>query len=405
MRAVAGSPAETPRAALTARVKRLAAEHGLSVSAVTTAGAFPELAERLERHIAAGHVAGLDWFTPERARFSTDPRNLHAGAVSILAVGVAYWSVDPAKPDDGVPRGRISRYAWGVDYHDLLKERMGRLHRAIEAEVGGPVEARLLVDTARIVDRAVAARAGLGWYGKHACLIVPGRGSGVLLGELLLDVELEPDAPLDKHCGRCTICLDRCPTGAIVAPYTVSTPRCLSFQTIEQRGAIPPPLRPLLGDWVYGCDICQEVCPYTKATRLPPDPAFLPRTIDNAYPALPFLLSMGDAEFRALYRGTPVTRTKRRGLARNAAVALANIGTEADVPTLLIALKDHDEPLVRGHAAWGIAHLCARLGLPVSRAAEAALDRSRMTDVDDSVRREAANAFDIGGLEGGVGNP
>src|SRR5262249_38711641 len=160
--------------------------------------------------------------------------------------------------------------------------------------------------------------------GKHSCLIVPGYGSGVLLGELLLDLELEPDAPLARNCGRCRLCLDRCPTQAIVAPYTVDAPRCLSFQTIEQRGAIPREIRPRLGDWVFGCDVCQEVCPYTKAAKQPPDPAFLPRTVDNAYPSLRRLLAMTETDFRDTYRGTPVTRAKRRGLARNGAVALGN---------------------------------------------------------------------------------
>src|SRR5690242_1720330 len=211
---------QTERQALTARVKQLAARHGMPIARVTTADAFPELEPLLLRHIAAGRVRGLDWFTPERARFSTDPRNLHAGAVSILAVGVVYAGHGPDRPDDGVPRGRIARYAWGVDYHDLMKRRMRALHADLEALVARPIEARFLVDTARIVDRAVAARAGLGWYGKHSCLIVPGHGSWVLLGELLLDLDLEPDAPLDRDCGRCRICLDRCPTGAIVAPYT-----------------------------------------------------------------------------------------------------------------------------------------------------------------------------------------
>jgi epoxyqueuosine reductase len=166
----------SPRAALTARVKMLAAEHGLTVSAVTTADAFPGLAEFLETHIAQGRMTGLDWFTAERARFSADPRNLHPTARSILSVGVAYWSVDPGKPDDGVPRGRISRYAWGVDYHKLVKRRLKALHGAIEEEIGRPVEARQLVDTARINERAVAARAGLGFLGKHGGVIVPGHG-------------------------------------------------------------------------------------------------------------------------------------------------------------------------------------------------------------------------------------
>jgi len=370
---------------LAARVKRLAAEAGLTVSAVTSAEAFPGLEPVLLRHIAAGRVAGLDWFTPERARFSTEPRNLQPSARSIVSVGVAYWSVDPGKPDDGEPRGRIARYAWGVDYHDLLKQRMQALHAAIEAEVGEQVEARFLVDTARIVDRAVAARAGLGWYGKHSCLIVPGHGSWVLLGELLLDLELEPDPPLAKDCGRCTICLDRCPTGAIVAPYTVDAPRCLSFQTIEQRGSIPPHLRPLLGDWVFGCDVCQEVCPYTKAASPAVAPAFLPRTPENAYPSLRKLLAMTEEEFRETYRGTPVTRAKRRGLARNAAVALGNVGTDEDVPHLAAALHGHDEPLVRGHAAWAL----GRIGGAAARRALAVAARA---EPDEPVRAEIAGA-------------
>ncbi|HEU0113294.1 MAG TPA: QueG-associated DUF1730 domain-containing protein, partial [Thermomicrobiales bacterium] len=212
------TPKQSERQRLTAQVKRMAAQHGLAIARVTTADAFPELEPVLLDHIAAGRAQGLDWFTPERALFSTDPRNLHPGALSILAVGVAYAGRGPERPADGVPRGRIARYAWGADYHDLLKRRMRALHAELEALLARPIEARFLVDTARIVDRAVAARAGLGWYGKHSCLIVPGHGSWVLLGEMLLALELEPDPPLDRDCGRCAICLDRCPTETIVAP-------------------------------------------------------------------------------------------------------------------------------------------------------------------------------------------
>ncbi len=381
-------PATTsPRTALTARVKMLAAEHGLTVSAVTTADVFPGLAEFLGAHIADGRMAGLDWFTPERARFSADPRNLHPTARSILSVGIAYWSVDPGRPDDGVPRGRISRYAWGVDYHRLVKRRLRELHVAIEDEVGHPVEARHLVDTARINERAVAARAGLGWLGKHGGVIVPGHGSWVLLGELVLDLDLEPDSPMAKDCGRCSICIDRCPTGAIVSPGVIDAPLCLSFQTIENRGSIPPAIRPLMGDWVYGCDVCQEVCPYTKAAKPEPDPAFLPRTVDNAYPSLRWLLQMTQEEFGATYYGTPVPRAKLRGLARNAAVALGNTGTREDLPFLIAALTDHDEPLVRGHAAWAL----GRVG---GMAARKALDQARLSDPDAEVLSEAEAALE-----------
>lgn len=223
---------ELERRTLTQRVKALAAEHSLTVAAVTTAEPFDGLERTLTDHIRAGHVDGMPWFDEDRARVASEPRRLHGTARSILSVGIAYWA-DPEPPADDAPRGRIARYAWGRDYHKVLRRRMVALLAAITDLVGGPVEARTLVDTARISDRAVAARAGLGWHGKHSCIIVPGHGSWVLLGELLLDVELEPDQPLGKSCGRCSICIDRCPTGAIVAPYTVSAPRCISFQTIE----------------------------------------------------------------------------------------------------------------------------------------------------------------------------
>jgi epoxyqueuosine reductase len=333
--------------------------------------------------IAAGHLDGMPWFTPERAAESCRPTTLLPEALSILSVGIAYWGKDADKPDDGVTRGRISRYARGADYHTLLADRMRALHAAIESLVGEPVAARFLTDHARIVDRAVAARSGLGWYGKHSCIIVPGHGSWVMLGELLLALDLEPDAPLDHNCGRCRICLDRCPTGAIVAPYTIDAPRCLSFQTIEQRGAIPRELRSQLGDWVFGCDVCQEVCPYTGAAADDPDPAFLPRSVEHAFPSLAGLLTMSDRTFRQRYRGTAVLRAKRAGMARNAAVALGNIGTEADILPLTHALLGHDLPLVRGHAAWAL----GRLGGVTARRA---LDRAWRSERDEDARSEIA---------------
>ncbi len=378
---------QTPRQQLTREVKSLARANGLSVSAVTSAAAFPEVFPILRDRIAAGDLAGMDWFTTERAVQSCDPTTLMANPRSIVSVGIAYWGADEGKPDDGVPRGRISRYARGVDYHHLLPARMRALHAAIEELVGHTVEARLLTDHARIVDRAVAARAGLGWYGKNACIIVPGHGSWVMLGELLLDLDLEPDQAIDKDCGRCQICLDRCPTGAIVAPYTIHAPLCISFQTIEQRGAIPRELRGHLGDWVFGCDVCQEVCPYTRAAADAPDPAFLPRTVEHAYPSLHGLLEMSARTFRERYGGTAVLRARRAGLARNAAVALGNIGTGSDVPPLTRALLGHDEPLVRGHSAWALGRLG---GGATRRSLHLAWTRER----DPEARSEIAFALD-----------
>jgi epoxyqueuosine reductase len=380
-------PSPTARLHLTQRVKRLAGEHGLSVSAVTSAASFPELFPILRDRIDAGHMAGLDWFTTERAAASCDPKTLMAEPLSILSVGIAYWGRDEGKPDDGVPRGRISRYARGRDYHEILSERMRALHASIEEMVGHPVASRFLTDHARIVDRAVAARAGLGWYGKNACIIVPGHGSWVMLGELLLDLDLEPDQPLSKDCGRCRRCLDDCPTGAIVAPYTIHTPSCISYQTIEQRGAIPRDLRSRLGDWVFGCDVCQEVCPYTRAAADEPDKAFLPRDVESAYPSLHRLLEMSTRTFREQYRGTAVMRARRAGLARNAAVALGNIGTEDDVLHLSRAALGHDLALVRSHAAWAL----GRIG---SSRAKRALDRAWERELDDIVREEIKLALD-----------
>jgi epoxyqueuosine reductase len=381
------TPAPTARHNLTRQVKQRAREAGLTVAAVTTAATFPETRTVLHERIAAGHLDGLDWFTPERASQSCDPRVLMERAISIVSVGIAYWGTEPGKPEDGVPRGRISRYARGTDYHKLLPQRLRALHAMIEADVGRSIEARFLTDHARIVDRAVAARAGLGWYGKNACIIVPGHGSWVMLAELLLDLDLEPDAPLDRNCGRCQICLDRCPTGAIVAPYTIDTPTCLSFQTIENRGAIPRHLRPQFGDWVFGCDVCQEVCPYTGAAQDAPDPAFLPQDIENAYPSLHTLLAMSDDAFRQRYRGTAVLRAKRNGMARNAAVVLGNIGTDQDADPLVAALLEHDAPLVRGHAAWAL----SRIGGATARSG---LARAWHRECDPDARAEIALALE-----------
>jgi epoxyqueuosine reductase len=360
----------------------------LNVARVTSADPFEGLADQLEAHIGTGRMAGLDWYTVERARFSTDPRNLHPTGRSIIAVGVPYRQPAVQPPDDGEPRGRISRYAWGRDYHKTLKDRMRDLKSQLESEMSQSIEARLLVDTARIVDRAAAARSGLGWYGKNAMILVPGHGSWVMLGELVVDIAIEPDPPLKPRCGQCTGCLDACPTGALVAPYTVDTPSCISFLTIELRGPVPRELRSQMCDWVFGCDVCQEVCPYTGAARAADDEAFRPARIENAFPSLHWLLRMTEQEFREVYRGTAVLRTKRAGLARNAAIALGNTGSSRDLAVLEEALISHDEPLVRGHAAWAMAHID-------QSDASATLLRQLVREEDAFVRAEIAEALTL----------
>ena len=340
------------------RVGEIALEAGLSLSAVGPADSFgSELEDLLVDRIRHGHLDGFHWFTEERARFSANPRNLHERARSIISVGIPYWMPDIQHPHDGVPRGRISRYAWGRDYHKTLKQRMKHFHQLLEAEIGASIEARLLVDTARVVDRAIAARSGLGWYGKNTMIISPRRGSWLMLGEVVLDIDIQHDPPMRPKCGRCTRCLDICPTGALVDDYTLHTPLCISFQTIESRESIPRELRHKMRDWVFGCDMCQDICPYTAAAKAVDEPSFVPRTIDHAFPPLHWLISMSEAEFREEFSGTAVMRAKWSGMVRNALVALGNIGSDDDIELLQRTARTHDRSIAREHAAWAMAQI------------------------------------------------
>lgn len=338
-------------------ITTIAREAGLGLAGITTPEIFERECRHTIAHIEQGHTQGMDWFTTERARQSADPRTLQDDVQSIIGVGLPFWSGRPEPPDDDVLRGRIARYAWGRDYHKTLKRRMRAMVAGIEDALGRSVEHRTLVDTARVFDRAVSERAGVGWFGKNTMIIVPGHGSWVMLGEIYLDVKVPPDLPLNQDCGRCRICIDNCPTGAIVEPYRVHAPRCISYLTIEERGVIDPEIRPLMGKWVFGCDVCQDVCPYTKAAKPVEEPTFAPATVENAFPSLEFLVTMTDEQFYDIYSGTAVTRAKRRGLARNAAIALGNSADERSISMLETAVTEHDEPLVRGHAAWAIANL------------------------------------------------
>lgn len=369
-----------PRTALKARIGWLAARNGLSVSGVTRVEPMPDVTGRLSAAIDAGHLEGMPWFNHERARIAGDLHQLHPTARSVISFGLAYWSGPAEPPDDGVVRGRISRYAWGRDYHRVLKRRIAALVADLEAELGETLDVRVLVDTARVAERDLAVRAGLGFFGKNANVLVPGHGSWVMLGELVTELDLEPDRPIDKTCGRCRICIDRCPTGAIVEPYTIHAPSCISYLTIEHRGIIPRELRPRMGNWVYGCDVCQDVCPYTNAAKVVDEREMQPASIENAFPSLHGLLRLTDEQFGERYYGTPVPRTKRRGLARNAAIALGNTGTDADIPVLIETLGAHDEALVRVHAAWALGRIG---GAPARRTLDQACRRDPDADVRD----------------------
>jgi epoxyqueuosine reductase len=249
---------------------------------------------------------------------------------------------------------------------------------------------RALADTARITDRAVAERAGLGWYGKNTNLLTHEFGSWVLLGELLLDVALPPYAPLRTHCGACTRCMPACPTGALIAPGVLDSDRCISYLTIEHKGPIPRALRPLIGTWIFGCDLCQEVCPVNRHREPANHPEFMPRPEVGSSPELIPLLDLTEAAFRERFRGSPIRRAKWAGLRRNVCVALGNSGDPVAIPALIRVLGE-DPALVRGHAAWAL----GRLG---GSEAVAALHARAADESDLWVQEEIALALEAAGL-------
>lgn len=385
-----GGPArDLPGRLAAEEVKREARALGFHLVGIARAERFAEAEARTLAWLARGYQAEMRWLDAERARRACDPAALLPGARSLIVVGVSYHRGRPADrpPADSRPRGRIARYALGADYHDVLRARLALLVDRIAARLGRRPAARLFVDSAPLSEREAARRAGLGFFGKNTTLLTR-VGSHVLLGAVLTDLELEPDRPAVGDCGRCRRCLDACPTGALVAPAVLDANRCISYLTIEHRGPIPPDLRPALGDWVFGCDICQDVCPWNWGAGPVPWPELVGSPADER-PALDDLLRLDDAAFRARFRGSAVTRAKRRGLVRNAAVAAGNARDPVLVPALVGALAD-PEPLVRGHAAWAL----GQIGGPAARAALAA---ARTTEADPSVRAEIAAALAAAG--------
>jgi epoxyqueuosine reductase len=290
-----------------------------------------------------------------------DPRRALPRAASVI-VGVWRYDPPPAPAPDWRVRltGRIAAYALGTDYHDVLGERLSLLSAYVADECGGAT--RTHVDAGPLVEKDLARRAGLGWFGRNTNVLARDGGSYFLLACLLTEARFEPDPPFSgDHCGTCRACAPSCPTGALDDGPTLDATKCISYLTIELRGPIPPSIRPRLDNWVFGCDVCQEVCPW-NASGTTADPAL--------EPSLPDILALDDGAFRARYGATAVARAKRRGLARNAAVALGNSRNPHAVAPLAAALAAHDEALVRAHAAWAL----GRLATPEARAALEAAD-------------------------------
>lgn len=360
------------REARARELKAWAREEGFDragVASLEPSGPSPH-GDALRRWLDRGDEAGMEYM---RRRVATrlDPATLLPGARSALCVALDYHPLAGEPEPEGDLWPRVARYARGRDYHEVMGAGLRRLAARVRAAFPG-CATRAYVDTGPLLERELGARAGLGAVGKNTLLLHPRAGSWFLLGELLLTLDLPPDVPLADLCGTCTRCLEACPTGALAEPYRLDSRRCISYWTIEHRGDVPPEARPLLADWVFGCDLCQEACPWNNGAapveadhpelRLPPERAALD---------LAALLRLDRESYVERFRGSPMKRAKREGLQRNAAIAMGNRGNRAAVETLAEALRAGDPP-VRRHAAWAL----ARLGGEAARAAlHAALER------------------------------
>ena len=345
----AGFP-EMGKKELTEQIKAEARRLGFTLTGVTTPDP-PDHLDFFHNWISKGFHASMDWIAVERSlERRSDPRVILPECKSILVLGSPY----PA-PKGNLKGGNIASYALNQDYHDVLPDKLKRLVKFLEEKVGHPVPNRWYTDTGPVLEKELAMRAGLGWIGKNTLLINRDHGSYFLISEILLGLDLVADLPItESFCGSCTNCLDTCPTGALREPYTLDANRCISYLTIEHREEIPLELRPQIGDWIFGCDICQVVCPWNKPGAEAPSilSELLPREELLAINLIEEL-GLGQAEFSTRFKGSPVKRTKRRGYLRNVAVVLGNLGDPATLPALAAALED-PEPLVRAHAAWAL---------------------------------------------------
>jgi epoxyqueuosine reductase len=337
-------------------VRRLAEEAGFDAAGVTTAE--PLDAAPLRDWLARGRAGDMAYLAATSAG-RADPRRLLPSARSVISLALGYHVPETSDeaagaPTEGGPRGRIARYARGLDYHIVMRRKLRDLAGRLRARFPG-ARFRAAVDSAPILEKPLAARAGLGWQGKHTLLLLPRLGSWVVLGELVTDLDLAPGRPAAGRCGSCARCIEACPTGAIVAPYQLDARRCIAYLTIEHPGSIPAVLRPLLGDRIFGCDRCQEVCPWNRRPRRGREEDLMPRPGAERLP-LTGLIDLDEAGFTHRFGGTSIERTGRSRLLRNACVALGNAGGPAAADALARARRDPD-PLVRDHAAVA---LCTR---------------------------------------------
>lgn len=313
-------------AQLTDHIRRRAKSLGFTHVGCAPAGAMKPEGDRLREWLGRGYQAGMGWMERDPTR-RTDPREILPGAQSVIAVAMNYYVPEHHEQDPDA--AKISRYAWGDDYHDIIDARLKNLEEEISA-LSPDANTRRYVDTGPVMDKAWAVRAGIGWLGKHSNVITRDMGSWVFLGEILTTLSLAYDEPIQDYCGTCTACLEACPTGAIVEPYVVDANRCISYLTIEHRGeTIPGAERWDFENWVFGCDICQDVCPWNSFAQPTGESGYEPRA-GNVHPSLRALADIDDDEFRERYRNSPVKRCKPSGMRRNARTVLAQRESHSD---------------------------------------------------------------------------
>lgn len=340
---------------LTQQIQDRARELGFELVGIIPATRSETIA-RYRQWLENGY-AGKMHYLEKHLSLKVDVRQLLTEAKSVISLAMNYYTLDPPNAlAENPERGQISRYAWGDDYHELIRGRLLELVQFIKQTGEDELKTRVCVDTAPIIEREYAQKAGIGWIGKNTNLIHWRSGSWYFLSEILVNIVLESETPpLRGSCGTCTRCIEECPTDAIIAPNLLDSRLCISYLTIELKERIPKQLRPKMGNLIFGCDICQEVCPWNSKAAPTVEPAFYPRD-GNLAPKLLSLIGMTQQEFSKRFKGSPIKRAKRRGFLRNVLVAIGNWGEQRAVPALKDALAD-DEPLVRSHAAWALGRI------------------------------------------------
>lgn len=370
--------------ALKDELKAYARSIGITYLGVGDARPFTEVGSLLRAQARDGTYP---YFAERNIDLRTHPEAVLPSAKSLISVAVSYLTDDDHHPMWGdEPRGIVSRYAWGRDYHPILKEKIEAICGFLQERVDFPVEVRSYVDTGPPVDRAVAVRAGIGWYGKNACVYVPGSGSWVFLGEIVTNVPLAPDPPTSRSCGTCDNCIRACPTGAIERPFWVNPHKCLSYIT-QMPGFIPKEFRKAMGRRLWGCDVCQVVCPWNWEAKPDGAPEFGPNPDLGPRPALIPLLTMSNSEFRRVFGPTAMGWRGKKIIQRNACICLGNIKDPAAIPALADRLANDVRPVIRGSAAWA-------LGQIGGEEARAFLERAQKAERDPDVLWEIRDALE-----------